>query len=150
MKNLLSENMLRFGTKNLSESQKRKLQEQTEGDEQVDDIVTNIINNILQLRPEGADPDTAGVTTIIDRISASITDNLKNLYAVLRDTKNPSDIIKLLDDKMQAMKQMPVSEYLRGSIAGPNSVKTLLGGYYVFGDELSQPYTAPIGLSAQQ
>ena len=68
----------------------------------------------------------------------------------MRDTKNPSNIIKLLDDKMQAMKQLTVSEYLRGSIAGPNSVKTLLGGYYVFGDELSQPYTAPIGLSAQQ
>ena len=84
------------------------------------------------------------------RIKKSITDNLENLYAVLRDTKNPSNIIKLLDDKMQAMKQMPVSEYLRGSIAGPNSVKTLLGRYYVSDDELSQPYTAPIGLSAQQ
>jgi hypothetical protein len=31
MKNILAENLLRFGVKNLSESQKRKLQEQTEG-----------------------------------------------------------------------------------------------------------------------
>jgi len=47
LKNLLAENMIRFGSKNLTESQKRNLQRLIEQNQNVQDLIKKLFNMLL-------------------------------------------------------------------------------------------------------
>lgn len=101
-----------------------------QNDEQVQSIVSGIINNLTQLREVGAEPNPNEAKTILGKITAPVKDGLSRLAQVLQSTNNNSSITDLLDTEMQKRKNMTVDQWLRGSIAGPKAIDTLLSGYY--------------------